>query len=390
MPTSRRPRPAGRLPYVTAQRGPDGREYLYYRRDGRRTPLPGPEGSVLFLETYDRVHAAYSGPRPAAGAHPGTVDAAITAYLAGADFHQHKPATQRSYRRTLDAFRGSFGPLMLRDLDPAWWEALRAKHADDPIAWNMLRSRMREVIRLHRRRRPQDGAADPFVEVGRLKVARSDQNRPWPVPVLRAVLQAATPEFRALVITYLLTAQRGGDVTTLEAQHYDRERRVLRFAQGKTDEPLFLHVPDALAEALDAMRGRHPKRLLVTPRGRPWTMFNAQETLARLLRQLRLDRYTLHGLRATGPTALSERGVGTRVGRALTGHTSDSNYEEYVRGAARYQLARQAQEELDRLFASVLREADETGNQRKASGEGLGRPRVSNRVSNAKSLQDAD
>lgn len=390
MPTSRRPRPAGRLPYVQAVRRPDGADYLYYRRAGRRTPLPGPEGSVLFLDAYDRAHASHTAARSGAdGQRAGSVAAAITAYLAHGDFAQLAPASQRSYRRTLDGFRGRFGDLMLRDLDSGWWEALRAKHAADPIGWNMLRSRMREVVRLHRRLRPGDEVTDPFHDVRRLRLPRSEANRPWPAAVLAPVLRAATPEFRALLTCYLLTAQRGGDVIRLEHRHYDATARRLRFVQGKTAEALVLHVPDALAEALAAMQGRHQHRLLVTPRGAPWTLANAQETLARLLRELGLPRYTLHGLRATGPTAATERGISTRQGRSLTGHTSDATYEHYVRGAATAELAQDAQREIESVFGDVLREAEAEGNRRQASGARMGRPAVATRVAKGKSLHGA-
>ncbi|MBX9596130.1 MAG: hypothetical protein K2X46_17325 [Roseomonas sp.] len=63
-----------------------------------------------------------------------------------------------------------------------------------------------------------------------------------------------------------------------------------------------------------------------------------------------------------------------RIARELTGHTSDSAFEVYVRGASGYRLARQAQEHLERIFAPVLEAADAGANQRQASGSGMGRP----------------
>ena len=131
--------------------------------------------------------------------------------------------------------------------------------------------------------------------------------------------------------TYVITGPRGsgvigingaaarlvhpGDLVILigYGQMYDAEARTLTIRQGKTSVPRVLHVSASLAEALAAMEGRHAERLLTTPRGRPWTLANAQETLARMLRQLELPRYTLHGLRATGPTALKV--LGARAGR---------------------------------------------------------------------------
>lgn len=205
-------------------------------------------------------------------------------------------------------------------------------------------------------------------EIGRLRVAKSDQNRPWPLPVIEAVTTAATPEFRALIIGYLLTAQRGGDVTSWTRRQYDEESRTIRIAQEKTGASQILHVPATLAEAFAAMEGRGSDRLFVTPRGKPWTLANAQETLAGMLRRLRLPRYTLHGLRATGPTALKMLGMENRRIRSLTGHDSDANLEIYLRGADGYEMAREAQEALEGIFGGVLAKATARGNATKATG----------------------
>lgn len=363
------PAPA-RLPYVIATRRGD-RVWLYYRRGGKRWPLPGPEGSAAHILAHERVHAAYETLRQApVRTAPGTVEAAVVAYLRSADFQQHAESTRRDYRRVLDGFRDAFGPLPLSALDVGWWEALRAKHVAAPIGWNNLRSRMREVVKLYRRLHPGELPANPLDEVGRLRVAKSDQNRPWPLSVIEAVTTAATPEFRALIIGYLLTAQRGGDVTGWTRRQYDEAARTIRIEQEKTGASQILHVPATLAEAFAAMaeRGRATDRLFVTPRGKPWTLANAQETLARMLGQLKLPRYTLHGLRATGPTALKMLGMENRRIRSLTGHDSDANLEVYLRGADSYEMAREAQEALEGIFGGVLAKATTQGNSHKATG----------------------
>lgn len=357
-----------RLPHVKAVRRAD-RVWLYYRRGGRQWPLPGPEGSAAHILAHERVHAAYDALRQAPlRIAPGTVDAAITAYLASADYLQHAETTRRDYRRVLDRFREAFGPIPISALDVGWWEALRAKHIGSPVGWNALRSRMKEVIRLYRKMHPGELPANPMDEVRRLKVAKSSQNRPWPLPVLEAVTTASTPEFRALIVGYLLTAQRGGDVTSWTPSQYDRRARTITIEQEKTGTSQILHAPATLAEALEAMAGRRKDRLFVTPRGEAWTLANAQETLARMLRQLRLPRYTLHGLRATGPTALKMLGMENRRIRSLTGHESDSNLEIYLRGADGYEMAREAQEALEGIFGSVLAKAATKGNATKATG----------------------
>jgi hypothetical protein len=360
--------PVPELPHLKRVRRGD-RSWIYYRRGGRQWPLPGPEGSAAFLLAYERVHAAYGALRTApARTQPGTVDAAVTAYLASADFQQLSPKTRSDYRRVLDGFRGAFGPLPLMALDGGWWEALRAKHVTAPDGWNRLRARMRDVVALYRRMHPHLVATNPLTEVRRLRTERSDQNRAWPLDVLAKVMQAATPEFRALLIGYLLTAQRGGDVTGWHRTAYREPERLLYLVQGKTDVDRVLHVPEPLAEAFRRTEGRADGMLFATPRGLPWTLANAQETLRVLLRQLGLPRYTLHGLRATGPTAAKLRGMDNRMLRELTGHTSDSNLEVYLRGAGGYASARVVQEALEDVFGATIEAAEASGNARRYAG----------------------
>ena len=360
--------PSNRLPHVKAV-SRAGRAWLYYRRGGRTWPLPGPEGSAAFLAEYGRVHAAYGTLRTETPAgRPGTVEAAVRLYLGSADHAGLAEATRRDYRRVLDGFRGAFGHLQLADLDIGWWEELRDSYARAPIAWNQLRSRMREVITMYRRRHPALVPANPLAEVRRLPVPQSDQNRAWPAEVLRAVLAAATPDFRDLLVGYLLTAQRGGDVTRWERRQYDEAARTIAMRQGKTGLPVVLHVPEPLAEAIARQAGRHPTRIFATPRGRAWTLGNAQETLARLLTQLGLDRYTLHGLRATGPTELERAGMERRPIRELTGHTSDRNFEVYVRGAGGFGARQKAAEWLAGMFEGVVAGDEAERNRRRFSG----------------------
>ena len=361
--------PTTRLPHVQSVTRGDS-TWLYYRRAGRRWPLPGPEGSALFLDAYHRIHGAWGTLRAETPAGtPGSVEAAIIAYLRSADYQQLAAATQRDYRRVLDAFRTAFGPLYLSDLTLAWWEDLRDKHAGAPIAWNALRARMRDVIARYRKRHPELVPSNPLLEVARLPVPESDQNKAWPAEVLHAVLAAATPNFRALLVAYLLTAQRGGDVTAWRRDQLDQAAGIIQMRQRKGGKAHPMPVPALLADAIEAQPIRHAERLLCSPRGKPWTLANAQETLARLLRDLGLPRYTLHGLRATGPTALKQaRHVENRILRELTGHTSDRNLEVYLRGAGGFDMRRDAVEMLQTLFAPAIGAAELAGNTRRFAG----------------------
>ena len=355
-----------RLAYVNQVRRA-GKVYLFYRRGGHSvSPLPQPENSAVFMAAYHAAERRFLAKPAAAGE---TVNDAVQLYYQDASFRQLRPNSQRDYRRVLDWAREQWGELALIDLDETWINEVRNRSVERPIWWNALRSRMIEVVRAYRRARPKAMLVNPWEGSGRLKVEKSHAHRPWPPEVLIRVLRATTPEFRALLIGYLLTAQRGGDVTRFERHQYDRAARTLTMpGQQKTDESLVLHVPAGLAVVLEAMAERHPTRLFVTTRGQAWTTINAQGMLRTLLRNLGLPRYTLHGLRATGPVALKMLGFENRAIRALTGHTSDQNLEVYLRGVDHYPLARQAQEALDGAFSGVMTEALEGANQGKAAG----------------------
>ena len=316
-----------------------------------------PIGSRDFLDAYAACAAQFE-PKPASAG--GTVVATIDAYLASADFSQLAPASRRDYGYYLAQFKADFGHLQMTALDPPLLDALRDNYLERPNQWNALRARMKAVADQFMRRHPNVLPVNPWPVCKRLKSPSGDSNKPWPLDVLRKVFAGASPEFRALLTAYLLTAQRGGDVTRFTADQYDAKARTLTFVQGKTDEHMTLHVPESLAGVFAVGRQKRPKEgmgvrpLFLTPRSKPWTLDNAQQTLAALLRRLDLPRYTLHGLRATGPTALKQAGMDNARLRALTGHTSDRNLEVYLKRVARAPLAKDAMTGVAIAFEPVI------------------------------------
>lgn len=254
------------------------------------------------------------------------------------------------------------------DITDAWVNDLRDALKAEPNRWNGIRSRMSDVFMRWRRASGEQSLQNPWREVRRLHVGDSDQNQPWPDDVLAPVLTAATPEFRALIVTLLLTSQRLADTCRMAPDAYNSTGRTLTFTQGKTGQRMVIHVPSFLAKTFDTMAGRRPDRLLVTPRGRAWLPSNAQETLATLRGTLDTGRFTLHGLRATGPVALVGLGFSPEEIIRLTGHTDVSGLRPYLRGVDRHAMAVPLQNALDDRFAEVLGAASEAGNARKFSG----------------------
>jgi hypothetical protein len=268
----------------------------------------------------------------------------------------------------LDYFRERAGAVHMVDMNDAWVADLRDAMKADPIRWNGIRSRMSDVFVRWRRASGEQTLQNPWREVRRLRVGDSDQNRPWPDDVLATVLTAATLEFRALIVTLLLTSQRLADTCRMPPDAYAASARTLKFTQGKTGQRMVIHVPSFLSATFDTMAGRRPDRLLVTPRGQAWLPGNAQETLATLRATLDTGRYTLHGLRATGPVALVGLGFSPEEIIRLTGHTDVAGLRPYLRGVDKHAMTVPLQEALDSRFAKVLGAASDSGNSRKFSG----------------------
>jgi hypothetical protein len=107
-----------------------GRTYAFFRRRGKRIPLPGLIGSPEFMAGY---HACLRGEQPShafaemtARTGPGTINAAVAQYLGSAAFVQLGEATCKRRVSTLRKFCSLVGDLPLAPLDRKYIERLLA------------------------------------------------------------------------------------------------------------------------------------------------------------------------------------------------------------------------------------------------------------------------
>jgi len=110
----------------------------YFRRDGRRIPLPGLPGSPEFMAAYTAALAMQL-PRPMIGAsrtEAGSLGALIVSYLSSPDFLSRKPATQTTYRNILERFRRDHGDKPVALLTRQHINAMLAQKAETPAAAN--------------------------------------------------------------------------------------------------------------------------------------------------------------------------------------------------------------------------------------------------------------
>lgn len=100
------------LKYVEEFTDRYGKPHRYFRRAGKRAPLPGAVGSAEFMAAYQAALDGVTPPKVEIGAPrtaPGTVHWLVTAYLSSATFKALAPETQRTRRNILENFRDADG-----------------------------------------------------------------------------------------------------------------------------------------------------------------------------------------------------------------------------------------------------------------------------------------
>src|SRR5215831_3474088 len=131
-----------RLQYVHGFVDRHGKARYYFRRQGRRTPLPGVPGSAEFMAAYQQALAG-TPPTAEVGAArtiAGSVNAMIVGYLGSAAFGQLAPASQQQYRRIFEELRHKHGDRSIATLERRHVALmLEAKAAKPAVARNLLR-----------------------------------------------------------------------------------------------------------------------------------------------------------------------------------------------------------------------------------------------------------
>src|SRR5205814_8458016 len=92
-----------KLKYVHAFIDRHGRSRYYFRRNGKRTPLPGSLGSKEFMEVYATCLAEQSAPAfRRAAAPPGTLAALAVSYFNSPNYRALATSSRANYLRVLD------------------------------------------------------------------------------------------------------------------------------------------------------------------------------------------------------------------------------------------------------------------------------------------------
>lgn len=334
------------LAYVLSYRDRHGKQRHYYRRQGRRFPLPGKPGEPEFMRAYEDAAARFVGIQPAHSRIPlaGTWDALAVAYYRSPDFQTLRKTTQTTYRGIIDRWRGEHGAKRVAHLERRHVQEHMAKamEVSGPHAANNLRNMLKALCRYaveNEWRRD-----DPTVSVRPIR-AKSAGFLSWSdeaIATFEKKYPAGTREHLALTLL-LYTGQRRGDVVRMGRQHVSGDS--IRVVQGKTGANLMIPMHAALRKAI-ADTPKTNLTFLTTAFGKGFTAAGFGNIFRDWCDAAGLKGHSAHGLRKAAARRLAEAGCSALQIGAITGHKTLKEISRYTAAADQQRMARDAVDKL--------------------------------------------
>jgi enterobacteria phage integrase len=332
-----------RLKYLHAFIDRNGKARYYFRRNGKRTSLPGILGSEEFMDAYAACLADQptTAPRRAAAA-PGTFAALAISYYGSPAYRDLAASSKANYRRVIDGFLEDHGHRRVNQIRREHIDAIIGKMASKPGAGIVLLKRIRTL--LHYAIAIKWLQHDPTLGATSY---RSKEFHTWTEKEL-AQFEARWPEGSRQRLAYALllyTGQRGSDVYRMSYAHIDGD--TIEVAQQKTgqeesDEKLVIPIHRHLQRELALAKRKH-LIILTTAFGRQFSLKGFGNFVSDAIRAAKLpERCKAHGLRKAAARRLAEAGCTAKQIQAITGHKSLEEVERYTRKADQMRLARQA------------------------------------------------
>ena len=267
------------------------------------------------------------------------------------------PATMTFYRTTLDRFTAWLGEradLPIDEIEATELRAyihLRRAQVSATTANHELKS-LRTVFKAAKR----DGliADDPSEHIQTVKQRPSQRElRPFTTNELKALLAAADPEWRSMVLCALYTGQRLGDIAALTWENVDLVAGEIRMTTRKTGKRLIIPMAPPLRSHLESLPSTDRTGTALHPRAFEYlTETGRTGDLSRQFGDLlgaaglrpkvphrkrkgaegKHERHSIsfHALRRTATTMLHEAGIPAAVVQALIGHDSPDVHAVYI------------------------------------------------------------
>lgn len=346
-----------------------GKPRHYFRVKGKHYPLCGEPGSYAFLNSYHALLALhYAGkldtkphprrsrfaPSPIRPMHdilvPGSVGWVIVEYLKSRRFADLAVTTRQTYRSELDFMRRSIGGRILVRLNTEDIDLYSAKiERERGPACADLQLRLISALWKFSKGLPEcrrNGRSNPTYDAEKHYKVKTP-HEPWPIPVQRSFLNAASSSLRLAFYLLLFTGQRRSDVVNMNWSDFDGER--INITQAKTCKSLSIHAHKTLRDALQATPRTH-QRILTTKWGRPYTRNGLSKAVKSTLRTIGASKYTVHGLRKSAAVALAEIGCSEFEIMAVLGHKTSKMAVHYCREANKSRLNETAIKAWEKMY----------------------------------------
>ena len=338
------------LPYVHIFKDRHGKTRRYYRRSGRRVPLPGYPGSEEFMDAYQA--AAADMPTPVIGASrtiPRSINHLVVKYYQSPKFTTLARLTKANYRGIIEPIREQHGDKPVRLLKAIHIQAIIDAKADTPAAANHLLDLFKILMKLSVKLEWR--ADNPTVALDRVPY-ESDGYHTWTeeeIAQYEAHFPAGTMARLALDL-FLHTGQRVSDVARMGRQHIKDGILTIRQdkSRGSKKAGNLVEIPiHGLLETLDALP-RTNMTFMTTAYGRPFTARGFGNRVKKWCKEAGLPQCSAHGLRKSAAKRLAEAGCTPHQIMAITGHETLSEVERYTKAVDKKKNAEAAVEKLRR------------------------------------------
>ena len=282
-----------------------------------------------------------------------------TAFMADAEAPSGKNLSKETVRKykllfkQIDAYAKDRGFRFVSDLDLDALTAFRSTWKDAPLSASKKLERLRSILKFALRRKwIADNPASEF------NSPDSDPHRHYPTLKKRIeqILKAASSDLRvsAFILTMLHSGLRISDTTTLAAESLKGTR--LRLYQQKTGEYVYVPIPEDVADALRAVKHKHPAYFFWSGSSTvPGAVSVWRRRLAKVFKLACVSEGHSHRLRDTFAVRLLEAGLSIENVSTLLGHAStkvtERHYSPWVKTR---------QDALDREVLRVLKSTANT------------------------------
>lgn len=331
------------LPYVVRDVDRHGNVRLYFRRNGRKQRLRGPEGSPDFLDDYRRALLGEL-PEKAKGkslvqSRPGTMWELISLYYKSAAYRSLDPRTRHVRAQILERFCRSNkdGEKPFASLEPKHLMIRRDAMMERPEAANGMLKALRQVFNFaveygHHTSNP--------AKLVKYLDSQSDGITAWSnadVDAFEAAHPVGTMAYLAMALA-LYTGQRKSDVIRLGpasiATHGGRDGFQLTQKKRTRGKPVQLWIPiDPELKEVLSLTPTGSTSFIITEFGRPFTEGGFGNRFRHWCDEAGLKGLSIHGLRKTASAILAENGCTEQEIMAITGHRTSKEVIRYTRSA---------------------------------------------------------